>query len=83
MTDTQGNKGTGDGEEIAARLREWLFENPLCMEAADAIDALVKALESIQQRANESGTGEMALIDTIHAMHKIARAALALAKGGS
>lgn len=39
-------------------------------------DALVKALEDIQQRANEHGTGEMALIDTIHAMHKIARDAL-------
>lgn len=38
---------------------------------------LVKALEEITQRANESGTGEMGLIDTIHALHGIAKAALA------
>ena len=37
-----------------------------------------EALERIMQRANESGTGEMALVDTIHAMHKIASDALAL-----
>jgi hypothetical protein len=37
---------------------------------------LRKALETIQQRANESGTGEMGLLDTVHAMHKIARDAL-------
>lgn len=37
---------------------------------------LREALENLIQRANESGIGEMGLIDTIHAMHKIAREAL-------
>jgi len=35
------------------------------------------ALRQIMQRANESGAGEMALMDTIHAMHRLAADALA------
>jgi hypothetical protein len=41
-----------------------------------AVPAMVEALEAIEQRANEHGPGEMALIDTIYAMHALARAAL-------
>lgn len=55
----------------------------------DALDRLIAALSrpahggweeamrQIMQRANESGTGEMALMDTIHAMHRLAADALA------
>ena len=43
-------------------------------------DDLVAALEAIAQGANESGTGEMALLDTIYAMHALARAALKRAR---
>ena len=39
-------------------------------------DKLRRALERIEQRANESGTGEMGLLDTIHDMHRYAREAL-------
>jgi hypothetical protein len=45
-------------------------------------EALVESLEAITQRANESGIGEMGLIDTIHAMHGIAKAALARVREG-
>lgn len=34
------------------------------------------SLERIEQCANESGTGEMGLLDTIHNMHRYAREAL-------
>ena len=37
---------------------------------------LRRALERIEQCANESGTGEMGLLDTIHNMHRYAREAL-------
>lgn len=37
---------------------------------------LREALLAVTQRANESGTGMMGVIDTIHAVHSIARAAL-------
>jgi hypothetical protein len=44
-------------------------------------DDLVAALEAIAQGANESsGTGEMAFLDTIYAMHALARAALKRAR---
>lgn len=39
-------------------------------------DKLRRALELIEQRANESGTGEMGFLDTIHDMHRYAREAL-------
>lgn len=44
---------------------------------------LLAALTAIYQRANESGTGEMGLIDTIHDMCGIARDALSKAEGWS
>lgn len=43
-------------------------------------EAMRKALEAAGQRANESGTGEIALLDTIHAMARIIRAALSSLK---
>lgn len=45
-------------------------------------DKFRTALEKITQRANESGTGEMGLIDTIHAIHRIASDALKPQDGG-
>ena len=41
-------------------------------------EAMRKALEDIRQRCNESGTGEMGLLDTIHAVAHMARNATAL-----
>lgn len=35
-----------------------------------------KALEDIEQRTNETGTGELAAMETIHAVYRTARAAL-------
>ncbi len=46
-----------------------------------AAPGLFEALEAIAQRANESGTGESGLLETIHAMHSMARAALRKARG--
>lgn len=40
------------------------------------VEELEGALGAIEQRANESGTGEMGLLNTVHDMHAIARAAL-------
>lgn len=40
------------------------------------IGELEAALNDIEQRANESGTGEMGLLNTIHEMHATARRAL-------
>jgi len=40
------------------------------------LQACEDALRSVMQRLNERGTGEMGLIDTIHAAHKLAQAAL-------
>lgn len=41
---------------------------------------LREALEKVEQRLNESSTGEIGLLGTIHATHSVARAAL---QGGS
>ncbi|CAH2399098.1 hypothetical protein MES4922_210087 [Mesorhizobium ventifaucium] len=49
--------------------------------ATQAVPDLLAALTEISQRANESGTGEIALVDTIHAMHRIATNAIAKAGG--
>ena len=43
------------------------------------VEALRSAIESANQRLNESGTGQMGLIDTIHATASILRAALGAA----
>ncbi|MCF6120834.1 MAG: hypothetical protein E5X35_07305 [Mesorhizobium sp.] len=46
-------------------------------------DEALAALTAIYQRGNESGTGEMGLIDTIHDMCGIARDAISKAEGWS
>ena len=43
--------------------------------AAGRIEALENSIAAAMQRLNESGTGEMGLLDTIHATHEILRAA--------
>ena len=57
---------------------KWEVEFEPLYAAPPPAQGVREALERIMQRANESGTGEMALVDTIHAMHKIASDALAL-----
>jgi len=59
------------------RETEMMIAAPQALAATPAVGGEREALAAIMQRANESGTGEMALIDTIHAMHKLARDALA------
>lgn len=44
--------------------------------ASSRIQSLEAALKAIQQRCNESGTGEMAERETIYAVHGLARQAL-------
>lgn len=46
----------------------------------ETVRKLVEALEKIAQRLNESGAGEMAWIDTIHAAHTLADIALSRAR---
>ena len=43
----------------------------------DEVAKLREALLAIQQRGNEFGPGELSLLDAVHAMHGLARAALA------
>jgi len=43
-------------------------------------EAMRKALLAAEQRSNESGTGEIGLLDTVHAVAGIVRAALASLK---
>jgi hypothetical protein len=54
----------------------------LIVRAVNSHADLVKALTEITQRANESGTGDAGLLETIHAMHGIARKALAKVQHG-
>lgn len=49
----------------------------------DGTAELVEALRLAVQRLNESGTGEMGLIDTIHETDSILRSALAKHGGGT
>jgi len=49
----------------------------------DGTAELVEALRLAMQRLNESGTGEMGLIDTIHETDSILRSALAKHGGGT
>jgi hypothetical protein len=44
---------------------------------------MLAALKAAQQRLNESGTGEMGLIDTIHAVHALIVPAIAKAEGNN
>jgi hypothetical protein len=55
-------------------------EIAICANTQACNDALVKALNDIMQRANESSTGENGLLDTIYEMNRLARNALASVK---
>lgn len=45
-----------------------------------ALEECVSAMEQAMQRSNESGTGTLSLVDTIHAVHGILREAHATAR---
>jgi hypothetical protein len=61
---------------IAAMRGKKAAEAQLAERAAE-VARLREAFNKAEQRLNESGTGEMGLIDTIHAVYAIIRAALA------
>jgi hypothetical protein len=65
------------GESTMAKYEAVYAVERAAREALPELLACAEALLRIQQRANESGPGEMRLLDTIHDIHGIARAALA------
>ena len=76
-----GTTTAGTDEE---HLREFhLFGPTSGWNRRDGTAELVEALRLAVQRLNESGTGEMGLIDTIHETDSILRSALAKHGGGT
>lgn len=61
----------GDGACYSGLKREETAE----WKGAVMIEKYEAAMDAAMQRLNESGTGEMGLVDTIHAVHQILRAA--------
>lgn len=67
---------------VANTAGQLLKERDAKIAASESIIVKLRAsLTAIAQRANESGTGNSGLLETIHAMHGIARAALSQAEG--
>lgn len=61
------SKRNGDGACYSGLKKEQTAE----WNGAALIEKYEAAIDAAMQRLNESGTGEMGLLDTIHATHKI------------